>query len=543
MICRVIPYEGSEPYIFLSYCHKDSASVYPLFEQMVKDGYRVWYDNGNNAGDDWPENIAEHLKRSHICLAFISAQSSDSHNCRTEISFAIECRKKLVPVLIENFHMPLGMRMQLSSLHYLKKTDFPSDSGLLNKIYEADGIKDCKGQPGALRPLPKESPEPISPAKPYSSLIRDLSEPSPPIRKDPTNTAQAPDSHRGPTTAQPPVSAAAPAEAPAPVDEKPASPPKRVKLISLKKKPQQHGQTPSTPDPLPEPVPEPVRPEPLPKRADIRQGSEDADIPSSKPSDLTEVPLAEDDPTVYQSDYGDETVCDRNYRTGGIDDDKTVRVSNTDAALLLQPSLQKYFLLKGPQTKIGRHPAQCDVVIEGNASISKHHANIIQSKQKFYLSDEGSSNGTFLNGEPLESKKQVLLDNPAIFQLNDETLILISGLQAKKLIQKGSVALLINEAGTSLRIMESDNLPLNRNNVWPDGKTLKDSTVHRAAHAQLCKKGDGIYLVDESPQNGTYLNDSRLEHGEARKLTSGDHIRLGNNTILEFVMIALKENK
>ena len=24
MICRAIPYEGKEPYIFLSYCHKDA---------------------------------------------------------------------------------------------------------------------------------------------------------------------------------------------------------------------------------------------------------------------------------------------------------------------------------------------------------------------------------------------------------------------------------------------------------------------------------------------------------------------------------------
>ena len=41
MFCRVVPYEGNEPYIFLSYCHKDQAKVYPIFEQMAFDGYRL----------------------------------------------------------------------------------------------------------------------------------------------------------------------------------------------------------------------------------------------------------------------------------------------------------------------------------------------------------------------------------------------------------------------------------------------------------------------------------------------------------------------
>lgn len=503
MICRVIPYEGSEPYIFLSYCRKDSAAVYPLFEQMAQDGYRVWYDNGNNAGDDWPENIAEHLDRSHICLAFVSEQSSISHNCKTEITFAIECNKKLVPVFLEDFPMPLGMRMQLSSLHYLKKTDFPSDSALLNKIYGADGIKDCKGAPGALRPISQEPNKQVPPVKTHSGLVRDLSAPSSPDQEDPPALA----------------------EDPAPVGEKPVKKPRKVKLVSQKKKPK-----PQTP-----PAPEPA--DPVPPKKDILPETDPGDLP-----DPPEVPATEDggDPTECPCGFDDNTVRERPYE---IDGDKTVRGNSANTALLLQPSRQKYFLLKGPQTKIGRHPAKCDVVIEGNDSVSKHHANIIQTKRKFYLSDEGSANGTFLNGEPLESKKQVPLDNPAIFQLYDETLILISGPLAKQLIQKGSVSLLINKAGTALRILEGDTLPLNRGNVWSDGKTLKDTTVHRAAHALLRRKEDGVYLVDESPQNGTYLNGDRLPHGEARMLTSGDHIRIGDNTVLEFITITLKENK
>lgn len=58
--CSVRPYEGDENYIFISYCHKDKAKVFPIIEQLAKDGFRVWYDEGIAPGEDWPEVIAAH---------------------------------------------------------------------------------------------------------------------------------------------------------------------------------------------------------------------------------------------------------------------------------------------------------------------------------------------------------------------------------------------------------------------------------------------------------------------------------------------------
>lgn len=150
MICRAIPYEGNEPYVFLSYCHKDAAVVYPLLEQMVSDGYRVWYDDGNHAGDDWLENIALHLDGCAVCLAIISENAASSHNCRNEINFAIECNKKLLALLLEDFCMPKGMRLQLGTIHYLKKYEFPSPNSLLLKLYETSALDECKAVPGSL---------------------------------------------------------------------------------------------------------------------------------------------------------------------------------------------------------------------------------------------------------------------------------------------------------------------------------------------------------------------------------------------------------
>ena len=39
----VSTYNGSEPYIFVSYAHKDSEEVFSTIEQLTSLGYRVWF--------------------------------------------------------------------------------------------------------------------------------------------------------------------------------------------------------------------------------------------------------------------------------------------------------------------------------------------------------------------------------------------------------------------------------------------------------------------------------------------------------------------
>ena len=134
MLCRAVPYEGKEPYIFFSYCHKDSAVVYPVLEQLVKDGYRVWYDDGNHPGDDWLENIAGHLDGCSVCLAMLSGNSAASHNCRNELSFAVECEKPILAVMLEDFPMPLGMKLQLGTLQHIKYYELHSFQQLMETL-------------------------------------------------------------------------------------------------------------------------------------------------------------------------------------------------------------------------------------------------------------------------------------------------------------------------------------------------------------------------------------------------------------------------
>ena len=93
----VIPvYEGREPYIFVSYSHRDSGTVLPVVSGLYEDRYRVWYDEGIAPGSEWPHNIAVHLENAAVVAAFISDNSMASINCENEIVRAKELGRDII---------------------------------------------------------------------------------------------------------------------------------------------------------------------------------------------------------------------------------------------------------------------------------------------------------------------------------------------------------------------------------------------------------------------------------------------------------------
>ena len=144
--CSVRPYEGADNYIFVSYCHQDKKEVYPIIERLARDGYRVWYDEGIDPGADWPEVIADHLSRCALCIAFLSDNALNSHNCRREINFTLLKRKPLISVAIEQISMSPGMQMQLSSAQSITKVGM-TDEEFFATLYRSPLLSSSKGEP------------------------------------------------------------------------------------------------------------------------------------------------------------------------------------------------------------------------------------------------------------------------------------------------------------------------------------------------------------------------------------------------------------
>lgn len=114
-----VAYKGQEPYIFISYAHKDAEIVLPIIARLQKDGYRVWYDEGIVPGSNWDEYISMHLDHSCNVLSFISKAYVKSQNCRDELALTRKKGKPINIVYIDDVQLSPGLRMRYGRIQAL----------------------------------------------------------------------------------------------------------------------------------------------------------------------------------------------------------------------------------------------------------------------------------------------------------------------------------------------------------------------------------------------------------------------------------------
>ena len=145
---RIKPYEGSEPYLFVSYAHRDYDRVDPILRELAVRGYRFWYDEGIDPGTEWPESIARHLENSSVCLTFLSAHSAASKNCRREINFALSRNIPLLTVFLEDTKVSPGLEMQISTYQSIMGYRYPDLPSLMERFGSVDVTAPCRGTAG-----------------------------------------------------------------------------------------------------------------------------------------------------------------------------------------------------------------------------------------------------------------------------------------------------------------------------------------------------------------------------------------------------------
>ena len=68
-------YAGEDPYIFVSYAHRDKESVYSTLKYLYDQKINIWYDEGIPPSAEWVEEIAQAIKRSSLFVLFMSCAS------------------------------------------------------------------------------------------------------------------------------------------------------------------------------------------------------------------------------------------------------------------------------------------------------------------------------------------------------------------------------------------------------------------------------------------------------------------------------------
>lgn len=119
----IIKYDGNEPFVFISYSHKDNGIINEIFERFNLHRCRFWYDDNIHLGVDWSEDIATHINNAECVLLFISKNSINSDYVKDELHVARTLKKPIIPVYLEDVKLPLGLELSLGRAQsiYLKQ--------------------------------------------------------------------------------------------------------------------------------------------------------------------------------------------------------------------------------------------------------------------------------------------------------------------------------------------------------------------------------------------------------------------------------------
>ncbi len=111
-------YTGEEPYLFVSYSHRDCATVYHILDILYDHKYRLWYDDSCETGNDFREELRRRIENCSAVLLFVSKHSMASPFCGMEIIVARENGKKLYPIYLDDTAVPAAFELLLANTHH-----------------------------------------------------------------------------------------------------------------------------------------------------------------------------------------------------------------------------------------------------------------------------------------------------------------------------------------------------------------------------------------------------------------------------------------
>ncbi len=126
-------YSGNKPYIFASYSHKNIKEVFWCIKKLAESRYRIWYDEGIEPGNEWPEEVGRALTGCQLFLVFMSPAAMDSRNVRNEINFASSANKSMMVVMLQPAGLSEGMQLQIGTVQFVSKHEM-TDAEFLEKM-------------------------------------------------------------------------------------------------------------------------------------------------------------------------------------------------------------------------------------------------------------------------------------------------------------------------------------------------------------------------------------------------------------------------
>ncbi len=502
MKCNAAPYEGSEPFVFISYCHADEEIVYPYIEMLAKRGYRIWYDDGINPGDEWPEVIAKHLAESTYFIAFISENSVKSHNCKREVNFAIQKRKAFMAVFLEEVKLSLGLEMALSTVQALRRNQYSNHEECVSQLCKNAVLNWCLGEPNPdinVHIVEKEivhvekRGEERSDRYSYDKFFLNDEELN---KKDSENQKELQRKKNETIIFN---------------TEKNIGVSQGVRDVFNKRK---------TIDESEEKKIQPPKIEY--KEVQIKGDNESNSTIKNKTEDACD--------TEKQIQYFDEAITDHENTilNPAFEDDTVLKPLNNNVDniitknVLVRLSNDFVISLNKKVLDIGRS-INDDYTIESDNSISRKHITVFNENNCIYVVDNESKNHTCINGVEINANEKIKLEEYDVIEIGNEKLVYLEDYSCDS-TQNDSIVGLQN-GQTTLKLPSKKVIRIGRTENNND-IIIKSNRISRY-HAALIRNKQGMSIIDLGSANGTFINGEAISYGTEKKVKHSDSVSFG----------------
>ena len=163
-------YRGEEPYVFVSYAHRDSDRVFAEIKRFNEAGFHVWYDEGIAPGNEWSDEIAEALSKCAVFVVMLTPTSAPRENVLNEISYALEEGKPFLAIYLEETELPPGLKLRISRRQAILRYNM-TDEEYEYKYVEAFTRFGLKRGEAAQGPAPAKAPAEQPAAKPSQPAL------------------------------------------------------------------------------------------------------------------------------------------------------------------------------------------------------------------------------------------------------------------------------------------------------------------------------------------------------------------------------------
>jgi TolB-like protein/Flp pilus assembly protein TadD len=151
---RFPAYEGNDSYFFVSYDHKDSDVVSDEMAWIREAGVNLWYDDGIHVGAVWRRALAAALKSAEGVIYFCTKRSSNSDNCLKEINFALDDKKPVFVVQLDDAALPDELRLSLSDRQTLIRSAFDEETYRSRLLTALRSLNETKAPPASNAIVP-----------------------------------------------------------------------------------------------------------------------------------------------------------------------------------------------------------------------------------------------------------------------------------------------------------------------------------------------------------------------------------------------------